>query len=140
MQNLQKLTINKNFKTKFRVLSIKKSLEFKKIGKKGAKFYSKTLILICAPSNNDYSYNPNQGQNAVSFCRVGYTVSKKIGNAVKRNYAKRRLRQSFLALKDFAKENYDYVIIARKDISDANFTKILSDLKFCLKNIHNLKK
>jgi ribonuclease P protein component len=124
-----------------RILQVKKSTDFKKIGnprnKQTLKFFSKTLILLAHKTNQEYLQDPKSGKMAKDFCRVGYTVSKKVGNAVTRNKAKRRLRELF---KDLApglvKNHFDYVIIAKKEISGADFDKISSDLKFCLKRIH----
>ncbi len=120
-----------------RILQIKKSAEFQKIGKKGLKFYSKTILLLSHPTPQNYFQNLSEGKNTIDFCRIGYTVSKVVGNAVTRNRAKRRLREVFrkLAL-IYAKNHFDYVVIARKEISESDFEKISNDLKFCLKRIH----
>ena len=122
-------------------LPIQKSAEFKDISLKGDKFYSKTLILLSKATPQFYLQDLEKNKNAKDFCRIGYTVSKAVGNAVNRNLAKRRLREVFrkLFLK-YAKNNFDYVIIARKDIALADFVKISGDLEFCLKRIHGTKK
>lgn len=123
-----------------KILSIQKSADFKKISSSPDKFYSQTILLLTKESPSLYSYNPSNGNNAAEFCRVGFTVSKTISKlAVKRNFAKRRLREAFQELsKNYAERNYDYVIIARKEILNANYAKILTDLKFCLKRIHKI--
>lgn len=122
-----------------KILPIRKSAEFQKIGKKGQKFYSKTILLISAPTSEIYFQNLLENKNYDDFCRIGYTVSKTVGNAVARNLAKRRLREVLADLKKFAKIRHDYVIIARKEIAKADFAKISNDLKFCLKRIHQIK-
>lgn len=121
-----------------KILSIQKSADFKKISSSPHKFYSQTILLLTKESPSSYSYDVSKGNNALEFCRVGFTVSKMISKlAVKRNFAKRRLREAFKELsKNHAKKSYDYVIIARKEILDAPYAKILTDLKFCLKRIH----
>lgn len=68
--------------------------------------------------------------------RIGYTASKKIGNAVCRNKAKRRLRalcRELLPLE--AVVGYDYVIIARRAVLDMPYKKLLKDLKIALTEI-----
>ncbi|MBO8441846.1 MAG: ribonuclease P protein component [Firmicutes bacterium] len=48
-----------------------------------------------------------------SHFRVGISVGKKIGNAVHRNWVKRRIRQSILELKPFLRQDVDFLVIAR---------------------------
>lgn len=127
-----------------KILQIKKSSDFKKIGnpknQQTLKFFSKTLILLAHKTNQQYLQDTSSGKMAKDFCRIGYTVSKKVGNAVIRNKAKRRLREIFKVLApDMAKNHFDYVIIAKKEIAGADFDKIISDVKFCLKRIHGPK-
>lgn len=89
------------------------------------------------PSPEFYFQNKEKGKNAVDFVRFGYTASKLIGNAVIRNQAKRRLREAVRELAPlYAKNQHDYVVIAKKEISQATYDTILLDLKFCLKRIH----
>ncbi|MBM5782830.1 MAG: ribonuclease P protein component [Pelagibacterales bacterium] len=120
-----------------KILTIQKSNEFKKISKENKKFHAKTILLLSTTTPLFYSYNQEQGKNAKEFCRVGYTVSKTVGNAVIRNLAKRRLREAVRNLfPQYAKTQFDYVVIAKREIAEADFKKILADLKFCLKRIH----
>ncbi|MTI11351.1 ribonuclease P protein component [Curvivirga aplysinae] len=68
--------------------------------------------------------------------RVGYTASKKIGNAVTRNRARRRLR-SIVAdtLPTMAIAGYDYVVIARFASPKRPYTTLLRDMKRALKQL-----
>ncbi len=122
-----------------KILQIKKSSDFQEISKKGQKFYSKTVLLISLPTSQIYFQNLVKNKNAINFCRVGFTVSKSVGNAVLRNRSKRRLREAFRKLSEIAQNHHDYVLIARREIVEADFEKILNDLKFCLKRIHQAK-
>lgn len=45
--------------------------------------------------------------------RVGISVGKKVGNAVHRNWVKRRIRQSLTELKPYLKQDVDFLVIAR---------------------------
>lgn len=120
-----------------KILRIKKSAEFKQISSLNQKFYSKTITLLSKETPPKYFQDLASNKNAKDFCRVGFTVSKTVGNAVNRNLAKRRLKEAFRALALIhAKNHYDYVVIARKEIANADFAKIFGDLKFCLKRIH----
>ncbi len=70
--------------------------------------------------------------------RVGYTCSKKVGNAVARNRAKRRLREiARLVMYDHAKTGWDYVLIGRKDATAMHdFRTMQKDLIWALKKVH----
>ncbi|MGC4024450.1 MAG: ribonuclease P protein component [Mesorhizobium sp.] len=61
--------------------------------------------------------------------RIGFTVSKKNGNAVQRNRIRRRLKEAVRvhAAHDMAAGN-DYVIVARKDVIAAPFETIKAEL------------
>lgn len=77
----------------------------------------------------------------LKFCRFGYTVAKTVSKlAVERNLAKRKLREAvkFLAPK-YSQNNFDYVVIARKEILNSELKKIINDLKFCITRIHQAK-
>jgi ribonuclease P protein component len=121
-----------------KILRIKKSAEFQKISKQGQKFHSKSLLLLSLPTSEFYFQNIDQGKNTANFCRVGYTVAKTVSkSAVVRNRAKRQLRAAFFELYPiYAKNHFDYVVIAKREIEAADFAKISADLKFCLKRIH----
>ena len=66
--------------------------------------------------------------------RVGFTCSKKVGNAVARNRAKRRLREiARLVLPVHGKPGTDYVLIGRADVTAARpFDALLDDLRGAL--------
>lgn len=70
--------------------------------------------------------------------RVGYTCSKKVGNAVARNRAKRRLREiARLTLPAHGCAGHDYVLIGRKDRTAAlPFDQLQSDLRAALAKLH----
>lgn len=72
-----------------------------------------------------------------SDCRVGYTVTTKVGNAVVRNRIKRRFRAAVgESFPSFAKSGHDYAVIARSSALDAEFATIVQDLKAALDHVH----
>jgi ribonuclease P protein component len=70
--------------------------------------------------------------------RIGFTASKKIGNAVARNRAKRRMRAAahdVLPLQ--ARPGWDYVLVARPGATiDRPFRDLLADLQTALAAVH----
>lgn len=70
--------------------------------------------------------------------RVGFTCSKKVGNAVARNHAKRRLREiARLVLPDHGRDGWDYVLVGRRDVTASlPFTQLQSDLIRALRKVH----
>jgi ribonuclease P protein component len=73
--------------------------------------------------------------------RIGFTCSKKVGNAVARNRAKRRLREiARLVLPQFGSAGTDYVLIGRNQKTDAReFQHLLADLRTALSKDHPQK-
>ncbi len=65
--------------------------------------------------------------------RVGFTATKKIGNAVRRNRAKRRLRELAKALlPEHGLPGHDYVFIARNGTAEREWTALLDDTRKAL--------
>lgn len=70
--------------------------------------------------------------------RVGFTCSRKVGNAVARNRAKRRLREvARLALPGHGQPGWDYVLIGRPEATASRpFSALVGDLEGALARVH----
>ena len=69
--------------------------------------------------------------------RVGFTASKKIGNAVARNRAKRRLRAAASQLLPLlGRKGHDYVLVARATTGTRAYHALLADVTAALNAAH----
>jgi ribonuclease P protein component len=70
--------------------------------------------------------------------RVGFTCSKKVGNAVARNRAKRRLREvARIVLPELGRDGWDYVLVGRKDTTASlPFDTLVADMRRAVKKVH----
>src|SRR3569623_582464 len=65
--------------------------------------------------------------------RAGFTATKRIGGAVERNRAKRRLREAArLLLPQLGSPGFDYVFIARGGVTTRPWDRLLDDMKSAL--------
>ena len=99
--------------------------DFLRIAASGLRRVTPAFILQAAPRGN----HPNES------LRIGFTASRKVGNAVARNRAKRRLRA--LADREMAAlaPVFDYVLVGRPEALSRNFAVMAGDLRHALKKI-----
>jgi len=78
---------------------------------------------------------PDEAGEAI---RVGFTASRKVGNAVARNRAKRRLRAAARAvLPGAGRPGWDYVLVARPEGTAARpYRDLVADLRWALDRVH----
>ncbi|MPL75565.1 ribonuclease P protein component [Rhodobacter sp. 140A] len=71
--------------------------------------------------------------------RVGFTCSKKVGNSVLRNRARRRLREiARLVLTGLAQPGWDYVLVGRPEATvSRDFAALQADLARALRDVHS---
>jgi ribonuclease P protein component len=69
--------------------------------------------------------------------RLGFTVSKKVGNAVERNRVRRRLREIVrLSGGKRMRVGHDYVLVGRRAALNAAFARMVEDLNGALRRVH----
>ena len=98
---------------------IKKRTDFQRI--QSSQSFKGRYVVVCS----QMSENPR--------LRVGFTVSKKVGNAVVRNRCKRRLREvAYELLKNKVSTSRDYVFIAKRELFNAPWNDLISDISSVL--------
>ena len=105
------------------VTRLKRRAQFQELTNKGRKQVCPAFVLLCQKTNT-------------GVVEVGFTASKKIGNAVKRNKAKRRLKalvDKVMRLNDkFGCNGMEIVLIARYKVLDRSFDQMEEELKTAL--------
>lgn len=89
---------------------------FQRLYSKGQSSANRYLVIYCR-------------RNGSAENRVGITVSKKLGCAVVRNRARRRLRECYRLNEHLLRPGFDVVIVARSRCIDVPFSKLQSS--FC---------
>lgn len=97
-------------------------------------------------SNRDFSFLFKKGESVVTYgfvCyvrprrggsnRLGIVTGKKVGNAVKRNRARRIIREAFRlldpVLKEKTQKRYDFIFVARSKTPSLKMQQVLSLMK-----------
>ncbi len=119
---------------------LKKRSEFLAVASTNRRWTTPGLVLQARHHTNDISGNDEN--RAVSLVRpegslrVGFTATKKIGNAVMRNRARRRLRAAVSdVLKDANTASADLVIVARQGTIKRPYAELKSDLAAALRRL-----
>lgn len=107
--------------------------EFLRVRHKGRRWIAPGLVLqTCAM--------PKAGADGPVEIGIGLTASKKVGNAVERNRARRRLRALATGdLRRLAKPGTDYVLIARRATLTRPWPDLQRDLYDALKRLNKLR-
>ena len=96
---------------------LKKNRAFQYVYRRGHSVACRNLVMLLAPGRE---------------LKVGFSVSKKTGNAVARNRIKRRLRECFRPYLGDVKTGL-YVIVARPPAAEAAFEDLRKDVRYLLK-------
>jgi len=100
-----------------RCYRLQKNRAFQYVYRKGHSAACRNLVLLAAPGRE---------------LKIGFSVSKKVGNAVTRNKVRRRLRECFRPLMGDVKTGL-YVVVARPAAAEAAFDTLEKDVRYLLK-------
>ena len=77
----------------------------------------------------------------LDVARIGFTVTKRLGNAVRRNRIRRRLKAALQQVADTTpKGGFDYVLIAREPALDITFDDLICLLEKAFDRVHRPRK
>jgi ribonuclease P protein component len=110
-----------SFKKEDRIL---KRSQFQELTRSGRKIENDSLIALILPGQFNRS-------------RLGITVTRKVGNAAKRNRIKRLVREYFRLNRQYFNQNWDINIIAKKRAVDLSSEKVLASLQDLFEKISN---
>lgn len=109
-----------------RLVHLKKRGEFLRVASARRKFVTPSLILQARPHDESDAED-------IPPVRVGFTVSRRVGDAVVRNRVRRRLRAAAEEIMpDYADANSDFVIIGRTAARGQEYTSLTGHLKSAL--------
>ena len=116
---------------KVAVTRLKRRQEFLRVAGSRRKWVAPGLILQVRRHGPDDGFPGDKPP-----FRVGFTVSRKVGNAVERNRARRRLIEAVeRVMPAHAKGGFDFVVIGRKRTLRRPFTALVTDLVSALRHL-----
>ena len=115
---------------------LKRRAEFLQVAAANRKWVAPGLILQVRRQPSPESSIENAAPAVrLEPVRVGFTASRKVGNAVARNRARRRLRAVAREVLDHAEPGNDFVLIARPATVDREYQALVGDLVAGLKRL-----
>ncbi|NLI14541.1 MAG: ribonuclease P protein component [Peptococcaceae bacterium] len=101
---------------------LKKNKDYKNVYSRGKSVADRHLVLYFLANNS-------------SDCRLGFTVSRKIGNAVKRNRIRRLFKEACRINKEQFTGGYDIVLLARRHNESLKYQQVEESLLKLLKKV-----
>ena len=103
-------------------ISLKNSLEFGNVYKRGKSYANKYLVMYIVDNNLEVN-------------RLGISVSKKVGNSVVRHRTTRLIREAYRLHKDELRPNTDLVVVARFRAVGASYQRVERAFLRCTKQL-----
>lgn len=101
---------------------LRRNVDFQRVRRHGKSRADRLLVLITSP-------------NTLSYNRYGFSVSKRLGKAVKRNRIKRQMREAVRLLHPQIAPGWDMVFVARVAIQSADYEQITDTIQRVLEEM-----
>ena len=95
---------------------LRKRSDFTRVQNTGGRVTAPDFIFLMAP-----------GPAGCESPRLGITASRRVGNAVVRNRAKRIVREAFRATRSLWPSPFDLVVIVRRPLGDVSFDEVIDE-------------
>ena len=105
---------------------LRKKRDFDRVYRKGRSLGEKYVVLFYL-------------KNGLPLTRTAVVASKKVGNSVQRNRAKRLMKESYRTRADEIKEGYDLIIIARNTINGRKSGEVGESLEKSMRKAHLIR-
>ncbi|MDP7548892.1 MAG: ribonuclease P protein component [Alphaproteobacteria bacterium] len=122
------------------LVRLKRRADFLRVARSGRRFAAPGFVLQVADRQAGITgRHSSVDEGSETAVGIGFTASKKVGNAVARNRAKRRLRAAVAAvMPGHAAGGRDYVLIGRRATLQRPYTDLLADLMQALRRTNSL--
>lgn len=110
-----------------REYSLRRNKEFRYVYRKGRSVSDSYMVLIYVPTKTPH-------------LKVGFSVSKKLGNSVQRNKIKRRMKEAFFSVFDTVSPNCLLIFVPREKAKNIDYQAILYSVKKLLGKAGLVKK
>lgn len=105
-----------------KIQSMDQNGQFRRLYRRGKSQVTATMVVYALP-------------NGKKERRLGITAGKKVGGAVLRNRAKRRIRELFRINQGQLKNGYDFCIVARTRTASAPYEKLVRDFRYAMEQL-----
>ena len=106
---------------------LRKNKDFNSIYKKGKSIADRYVVIFYR-------------KNKLPYCRVAFLASKKVGNSVKRNRARRMMKESVRLSNVKLPVGYDFIFIARASISERKCQEVQKSINSALRRTGAIEK
>lgn len=116
-------------------LRLRRRRDFLRVQRSGAKHHTRFFLVFVAPSGLRRQGSGPASEvvvleaSGLPGTRLGVTVTRKVGKAVKRNRIKRLVREAFRRERSALPDGLDMVWVAKRDAIDSSYEAVVHDLR-----------